>query len=146
MNEDVFHLGIKALIRNQEGNILLLRVNLEQLKTKDLGAYWDIPGGRIQKDSSVEETLKREVEEETGLTTIKSFKKLDAALSNIRIPQGDSTLGLILFIYICDVDGYENITISEEHTEYKWFEPKEAAQLLEVKYPKEFVNVVASLT
>lgn len=144
MNEDVFHLGIKALIRNKEGKILLLKVNIDQLKNQDLGAYWDIPGGRIHKDSNVEETLKREVEEETGLTKIKSFRKLDGVISNIRIPQGDTTLGLILFIYVCEVEEYENISLSEEHIDYKWFEPEEAAQLLAVKYPKEFVDIVAS--
>ena len=75
MNEDIFNLGIKAIIKNSEGKILLLRVNLDQLQVKDKGAYWDIPGGRIHKGSTVEETLKREVEEETGITAIKSHKQ-----------------------------------------------------------------------
>lgn len=29
--EDVFHLGIKALIRNQKGEVLLMQVNLAKL-------------------------------------------------------------------------------------------------------------------
>ena len=32
MLEDCFHLGIKAIIRNGEGKILLLKVNPKQLK------------------------------------------------------------------------------------------------------------------
>jgi len=145
MNEDIFHLGIKALIKNNEGKILLLRVNLEKLTMKDKGAYWDIPGGRIHKGSTIEETLKREVEEETGISSIKSFSKLDMVLSNIRIPQGDTTLGLILGIYVCETDDTTNITISDEHTEAKWFEPKDAAKLLAIKYPSEFCSKIAGL-
>lgn len=64
--EDSFHLGIKALIRNSDGKALLLKVNKEQLKGYSGEAYWDIAGGRIHKNSTVEETLRREVEEETG--------------------------------------------------------------------------------
>lgn len=145
MNEDVFHLGIKALIRNDSGKILLLKVNLEKLQNHSLGAYWDIPGGRIHKDSTVEDTLRREVEEETGITSIKSFSKLDMVLSNIRIPLGDSTLGLILGVYVCDVEKPFEIKISEEHTEAQWFDPKEAADLLKVKYPADFCSKIATL-
>jgi ADP-ribose pyrophosphatase YjhB (NUDIX family) len=68
--EDIFHLGIKALIRNSAGQILLLKVNKEKLKGYQGEAYWDIPGGRIQKDSTVEETLKREIQEEGNLEVL----------------------------------------------------------------------------
>ena len=145
MNEDTFHLGIKALIRNNEGKFLLLRVNLEKLHNHSLGAYWDIPGGRIQKGSTVEETLRREVEEETDMTAINAFTKFDMVLSNIRIPMGVDSYGLILGIYICDVDTPTAINISDEHTEYGWFDSKQASELLKVKYPKEFCEKVALL-
>ncbi len=102
--EDEFHLGIKAIIRNEEGKILLLKVNLKTLKGYQGEPYWDIPGGRIHKDSTIEETLRREVQEETGITTIESFTPFTMVLSkNIRIPVGDKTVGLILSSYICNV-------------------------------------------
>lgn len=145
--EDIFNLGIKALIRNQSGEILLLKVNKEALKGYSGEPYWDIPGGRIHKDSTVEETLKREIEEETGITEISNITKLDMVLSNnIRIPLKDGTnVGLILAIYLCDVTNYEKVIISEEHTEYKWFEPKEASELLKIKYPTEFTDKIFRL-
>ncbi|MFA6250343.1 MAG: NUDIX domain-containing protein [Candidatus Shapirobacteria bacterium] len=148
MNEDVFHLGIKALIRNKVGKILLLQVNLEKLTIKDRGAYWDIPGGRIQRSSTVEETLKREIEEETGILEIANIKQVAMVLSNIRIPLKDGgDLGLILSIYECQIpeSSEKLITISDEHVAWEWFEPKEAAKLLSVKYPKEFTEIVACL-
>jgi len=144
MNEDIFHLGIKAIIRNPEGKILLLRVNLEKLTIKNKGAYWDIPGGRIHKGSTIEETLKREIQEETGILEVYSFNKLDMVLSNIRIPQVDGSFGLILGIYVCDVGNIDKIIISDEHTEYGWFNPQEVAGLLQVKYPPEFCEKISN--
>lgn len=144
MKEDCFHLGIKALIMNEEGKILLLKVNKEKLRNYSGEAYWDIPGGRIHKNSTIEETLEREIEEETGLTEIVSYKKVDMVLSNnIRIPiENGETVGLILAIYICSVSGFEKISLSDEHTEYGWFSSEEAAKLLEIKYPHDFTNKI----
>lgn len=144
--EDNFHLGIKAIIRNGEGEILLLKTNPKQLKGYSGEPYWDIPGGRIHKNDTVEGTLKREVEEETGITSIKSFKPFSMVLSNnIRIPVDNDTVGLILSSYLCDVGNASNIKISDEHTEFGWFSPQEAENLLAVKYPKEFVDKISEL-
>ncbi len=144
--EDNFHLGIKAIIRNDEGKILLLKTNPQTLKGFSGEPYWDIPGGRIHKNSSIEETLKREVEEETGITSIQSFKPFSMVLSNnVRIPVDNGTVGLILSSYLCDVGNVTNIKISEEHTEFGWFSLLEAEKLLTVKYPKEFVDKLSEL-
>jgi 8-oxo-dGTP pyrophosphatase MutT (NUDIX family) len=145
MKEEIYNLGIKSIIKNSAGEILLLKVNLEKLSNHSLGAYWDIPGGRVQKGSTIEETLRREVEEETGITHIKSFAKLDMVVSNIRIPQGDTTIGLILGIYLCEITNNPNIVLSDEHIEFAWFTPKEASKLLTVKYPIEFTKKIESL-
>lgn len=56
--EDIFHLGIKALLRNEEGRVLLLKVNPKKLRGEQRD-YWDLPGGRIQKGDSVLDTLRR---------------------------------------------------------------------------------------
>ena len=146
MNEDTFHLGIKTIIRDQEGKILLLKVNKKQLYGFDGEPYWDIPGGRIQRGGTVEDTLKREVEEETGIKTVKEIRPLEMVLSNIRIPLPESDdVGLILYVNTCEVDHTENIVLSEEHTDFDWFNPEEAAKRLEFKYPKELTEKVAKL-
>ena len=147
MNEDLFQLGIKALIVNSEGEILLLKVNKEMLKGFSGDPYWDIPGGRIHRGSTVEETLKREVEEETGITNITRTAPLAMVLSNIRIPWNNSDTGLILSVYVCEVEVNEpaEVILSDEHTEFRWFEPKEAGALLQIKYPKEFTEKISVL-
>ena len=59
---DAFHVGVKALIFNAEGEVLLLERDhpIKQI-------YWDLPGGRLHKGESFMDTLVREVKEETGL-------------------------------------------------------------------------------
>ena len=144
MKEDCFHLGVKALIQNNSNQILLLRVNLAKLKgTKE--AYWDIPGGRVQRGDDVASTLKRELKEEIGITSIKKFTPFSMVLSNIRIPIDDGDVGLILAAYLCEVATDPTINLSDEHTEYRWFAPAEAAQLLRVKYPPEFTERLIEL-
>jgi len=143
--EDIYHLGIKALIRNKKGEILLLKTDIRQLIGYDRKAYWDIPCGRVQKGDSVEGTLKREVEEETGIKEVENIKPFDVVLSNIRIPRDSGDVGLILSIHTCDVGSSTDIKLSEEHTEAKWFTPKKAAKLLEFKYPKQFTDKIKLL-
>ncbi|MFH0712343.1 MAG: NUDIX domain-containing protein [Candidatus Jorgensenbacteria bacterium] len=142
MNEDIFHLGIKALIFNKEGKVLLLKVNLEELRGHNGEPYWDIPGGRIRKNDNVENTLRREVIEETGLE-ISRFEPFTMVVSNIRIPQSDgSDVGLVLSVFKCSAENTDGIILSKEHTDYKWFPKEEAGKLLSVKYPKEFTEKI----
>lgn len=145
MIEDSFHLGIKAIIRNKQGEILLLKTNPAKLRGYAGDPYWDIPGGRIHKESSVEETLKRELGEETGITEIMSMEPFTMVLSTMRIPTDNGSVGLILASYLCEIGNSPEIKISDEHIEAKWFAPKEAAKLLEFKYPKEFVEKLAEI-
>lgn len=144
MSEDVFHLGIKGVLRNSSGKLLLLRVNPVKLRSK--GDYWDLPGGRVQKNQPVIDTLKREIAEETGLTEITDIKELGMVLSNLRIPLGGAdSVGLILGVYECKARDVDAIVLSDEHTEYRWFTPKEAGELLAVKYPQHFCELIARL-
>jgi 8-oxo-dGTP diphosphatase len=142
MSEDIFHLGIKALIRNEAGEVLLLQVNPKKLRGKN-NEYWDLPGGRVQKGHSILDTLKREVAEETGITDILNIREMGMVLSNIRIPLGDNeSVGLILGVYECKVSTSAVITISDEHLAYRWFSAGQAAELLRVKYPESFCKLV----
>lgn len=54
MSEAVFQVGVKALIMNEENQLLLVS------ETNNADVYWDIPGGRIDGDESFSQTLERE--------------------------------------------------------------------------------------
>lgn len=68
-------------------------------------------------------------------------------LSKIRIPIEDDSVGLILSVYECEVEDVtsDDIKLSEERVEAKWFSPREASKLLAFKYPAEFTQKIANL-
>jgi 8-oxo-dGTP pyrophosphatase MutT (NUDIX family) len=137
--EKLFQVGIKALITNKNGDILILDSGDWHLKHQT--QHWDIPGGRIQEGQTVLDTLKREVEEETGIKEINEPEFFTAVVSNFKdIPVGGHKVGLILMIYKVKVPEDSKIALSHEHSGYKWAKPREAAEKLAYKYPTEFTQ------
>jgi 8-oxo-dGTP pyrophosphatase MutT (NUDIX family) len=133
MNEDLFHLGAKAIIQYQ-GKVLLLQ------KNKKGTLFWELPGGRIQKGETVEQALLREVEEETGLTGLSDIEYINTLLTDLRIALKEHDVGLLLAIYSCSHLNPQ-IQLSQEHVDYSWFEPSEAMRHLGVTYSPAFVKM-----
>ncbi len=122
--EDIFHLGAKVIIKNAEDKILILKC---EKKDKSL-TYWDLPGGRVQVGGTLEETALREVEEETGITTLKYLSFLGMVLQTFRITLADGEkVGLIYAFYSATVIN-TNIILSHEHQVYEWVTPQEAIE------------------
>lgn len=148
MNEDIFHLGVKALIRNKEGKFLLLKENTAGWKNV-MEPFWDMPGGRIHRGEDLEVALRREVFEETGIRDFTITDRLQMTFSKYRIPAGDSGLdidvGVILSTYVCDIATDVEIILSDESLEWGWFTASEAGQMLGVRYSKEFMDEVGGL-
>ena len=71
--EKLFQVGVKALIEDESGKVLVFRADTTYEHPEGVEAYWDIAGGRIKEGQNVEQALKREVEEETGIKKIESF-------------------------------------------------------------------------
>lgn len=138
IKEDSFHLGTKLLVYNEEGKLLLLKLK------KPSGA-WDLPGGRMQKNESLEETLRREVEEEIGLKELPGLTFLFMTLTQRRIVFPSTDVGLILAIYQCEMPSTFAISLSDEHTHFEWVYPQEAAKLLTVAFPPELTDRLATV-
>ena len=97
--EDIFYLGIKTLLINSDGKVLLLLRSHPENERIEL---WDIPGGRIRRGENIREAMMRELHEETGLSIRnKDVKFVGATLCNCRIPIDEIDAGLILFINKC---------------------------------------------
>jgi 8-oxo-dGTP diphosphatase len=131
-------LGVKALIHNSEGKLLLL----QRLKPKGV---WDFPGGRVQKNEPLEAALRREVHEEVGLQNIVRITPFAMALSSIRLSVQSGDVGLIFALYLCDVNGDRPIALSQEHIHFDWVEPSQAAELLKANYPIELTEKLAAV-
>ncbi|OGI92078.1 hypothetical protein A2933_02445 [Candidatus Nomurabacteria bacterium RIFCSPLOWO2_01_FULL_46_18] len=125
--------GVKILLKNKEGRYLALLRSKE--KYPEVGGKWDVPGGRINAGSSLEENLKRETKEETGLE-VSNITKLIAAQDILKPQKNKHTVRLT---YMGEADG--EVKLSEEHTDYKWVELNEIKKLEPIdKYLKEVLE------
>lgn len=129
---DLFYLGIKAVIKNPDGQVLLL-------KARD---YWDLPGGRIQLGETQEQAVRREVTEETGLSVKDVSHHLGMCLSGARLDGGKA--GLIFSVYACETASHD-VAISDEHIAHEWLAPSKAADLLAGKFSPEICAAIANL-
>lgn len=77
---------------------------------------WDIPGGRLNLGENPFLGLGREIKEETDLE-VEIKKPLE-----IQYFTRDDGQIITLIIFLCSPKS-ETITLSEEHTEYKWVKP-----------------------
>lgn len=108
--------GVKVLLINQDGAILILR------RTKPLSngkIVWDIPGGRINPGETTEEALTRELYEETGIHLSKPRELIDA--QDI-FPYDD--LHIVRLTYSCHIDE-QPINLSSEHDASVWAKVEE---------------------
>lgn len=98
-NLKTFNIGVKGLIV-KDNKVLLLK--------RDLGngqMYWDVPGGRINDNEDILETLKRELVEE--ISSIGDFK-IKEILDVYRLPRDiEKDLGLVLIFYKVNVEDFQ---------------------------------------
>lgn len=143
MAEQLFQIGIKALIRNSRGQILMLHLPAWGGNP----AHWDLPGGRVDGDESFIDTLKRELKEEIGLEYTGEPTQLAAFRTKITIPVGDQRIPLVFVVYEVDVVDDIAISLDPESNEdgCDWFNPNEAAEHMTIKFPKDFCVLVRSL-
>lgn len=109
----VLKVGVKVLLRNPEGKILLLK---RSSKYRAVEGSWDIPGGRIETGSSLMENLAREVREEAGLT-VRGVPRLVAAQDIF--PKDDPDQHIVRLTYVGEAEG-ETALDGVEHTEHRW--------------------------
>lgn len=136
MTEQLFQIGIKAIIRNDENQILLL-------KNKD---YWDIPGGRMDQGEDIEAALLRELNEEIGVNHIAQKQLWDVVKSVKQLPYGNMMTSLILIVYRVQLPADQIPHSCEPGTTLHWVSPEEAADRLKNKYPDSFCQAVAHLS
>lgn len=137
--EDCFHLGVKALIRNSNNEILLLERNPKFNKI-----YWDLPGGRLKKGESLIETLNREVKEELGIDNLDHIQPFMTVVTDIRIKLDQNDVGLIFSIFLCDVKHRFSPQLSDEHISYKWVDISDCIKKLN-QYQTLFAAKLANL-
>lgn len=106
-----FFVGVKGVIFDSENRILVI-------KRSGPKGFWELPGGRIDDDETIKETLKRELKEELpNIKLIKIGSIINAHRTDFDLKDN---LGLVLLFYVVEAEFKGEITLSEEHADYKW--------------------------
>jgi 8-oxo-dGTP pyrophosphatase MutT (NUDIX family) len=139
MSEQAFHIGIKGLIRNDKGQLLLL--SKKHIGDMDKSRVaWDIPGGRMDIGEDFEDTLAREIKEELGIEYDTKPEFFVATKTNIKIPSEHGELSLVLMFHHLKIPNDAKITLSDEHLGYEWVDVATAADRLRRAYSDRFAE------
>jgi 8-oxo-dGTP diphosphatase len=118
MADKAWGLAAYALLQNSEGRFLLLRRSAD---SKTNPRRWEPPGGKIEQGERLDEALRREVFEETGLqiAVCRLLGAVDFELPAIKVAC------LIMEGYLTSGD----IRLSSEHDAYRWLRLQEVREV-----------------
>ena len=100
--------------------------------------YWDLPKGHIEKGEKELDTVKREVEEETGLRDIEFLGEFKEWIKYFFKFKESNILKFVTF-YLAETKT-KDVKISGEHVGYKWLPYEKAIEKLTFKNAKEILE------
>ncbi|MGC9603551.1 MAG: NUDIX domain-containing protein [Minisyncoccia bacterium] len=113
----------KALIVNNEGKVLLIRESSQYKDGSKIGGL-DTPGGRVQAGQHFDESLKREVREETGL----EIRIGESFFVNESWPMVRGESWQIIRIFFECYPESSDVRLSDDHDAFEWIDPEEYAR------------------
>jgi len=118
---------VKAVVISEDGQVLILK----RAKDDSTNAgKWDIPGGLLEFNETVEEVLKREVLEETGLEVeVGPVIRVSEFAKESEIFKKEKRS----LRYIAYCQGNTDVKLSEEHSEFAWLKIDEAIEKFDEK-------------
>jgi 8-oxo-dGTP diphosphatase len=117
MSDQTRHsVSVAGVVVDDAGRALLIR-------RRDNG-HWEPPGGVLELDEDIEDGLRREVREATGLAVEPT------ALTGV---YKNMVKGIVALVFRCRVTG-GRLTLSDETTELRWATAAEAAGLADQAY------------
>lgn len=127
---DQYRISVHAVITNERSEILLLKATYGSLT-------WGLPGGAIDPGETIHECVRRECQEELGLEV--TVKHLTGVYYH-------SVHNSHVFIFRCVLPEASSITLSSEHSEYRYTPIAElsAVQRRRIEDCLQYAGVVAS--
>ena len=131
-NNKLHIVSVVAVIRNQAGKYLVLKRSEREIAYPGMYTF---PGGKVEDNDTVEETLVKEAKEEANLD-LKPGKILLKDKSFIR--PDEQTVKV--FSYLCEVEGVSGLKISEDFTDYKWVSLEDLKSISHVGIEDELIQ------
>ena len=119
----LYQVSLKLILKNNQGQIL----GVKALDNGSYAGFYDLPGGRIDVgEFKVDflDILKREIKEELGDVVVE-LKPKPVALSRFLLKAKFSSSNIdkhILYVFFEGKYLGGNVTISDEHTAFKWLD------------------------
>ena len=118
-----FPISVKSLIFDDQ-RVLLIKNERDE---------WDLPGGKIEKNDNVIETLVREVKEELNVT-LDNYNILHAKKYLFRKQE------IIVIVYSSKITNEDPIRLSFENIDYNFFSYNELNQLKLTPWAKDSID------
>ncbi len=115
--------------RNENRTYLLLHYE---------GGHWDFVKGHVEKDESEIETVRRETEEEAGITNLEFLNGFRERISYYYKRAGRTVYKEVIF-YLVE-SKTESVRLSREHVGFDWLPYDKARERLTFKNAKEIVR------
>lgn len=118
--EPKLFVATKAFIKNTDGRILIVRESSKYQDGSNVGKF-DIVGGRLKPGERFDESLLREIKEETGLST-KIGKPF--FVNEWRPVVKGEQWQIVATFFECSTDS-EKVILGEDHDHFEWIDPKD---------------------
>lgn len=125
-----------VLLHPEEKKALVLKRSKREI------AYpgkWAWPGGKVEKGFTIEETLEREIKEETGLET-EGNPVFISGFTFVR-PDGHNVVGLV---FLAKAKTDKVVIDNKDFEEYKWITPADLEGLDHIEGMLETLNTALS--
>jgi len=120
-----------VIFRKEEGRAYYLLLHHQS-------GHWDFPKGNIEKGEKLEETVKRETKEETGLGDIKFIPGFEEAIKYFYKLKSKNIFKIVTF-FLAETRT-KDVKISWEHIGYQWLPYQEALTQVTFKNAKEILQ------
>ncbi len=125
---DRSNVQVFVFTRNPLFKVLILK------RTVERGGFWQPLSGGIEKGEDYNDTIKREVYEETGIKEIKRIIDLNYNFTYKTSKNKELKKKMKDFCFAVEINKEKEIKLSYEHEEFLWCSQNEVKNILKWKY------------
>ena len=97
--------------------------------------HWDFVKGNVEKREEEKDTVRREIEEETGIKSVRFVKGFREVIKYFYRWKGKGIFKIVIF-YLVETRR-KNVTLSREHIGYRWLTYQKATTQLTFRNSKQ---------
>ena len=106
--ENRIYIAVKGIVIHHHRTLILRRAEITDRE------WWEFPGGTLEFGEHPQQTLSREMREETGLEVAPE------RLLYVWSVQNNPGYQIIIITYLCACDNLDSFRLSQEHSGYLW--------------------------